>query len=218
MVERLLYDNGRIRLVLEITILYVVLPMMIMLESFAVPLLFILLLMGITVFIYLYHDPAFKRAELINWSQGRKEIKNMAFLFLPAAAGMVLLIWIIDQDRLFYLFRENPVLLLMISFFYPVFSVIPQGLAYRGLFFHRYAVLFPGKWLRIVSSAIAFSFGHVLYKNWWVLLLTFMAGMLFAWRYERSRSLAISIIEHALYGIWLFACGLGYFFVSGFVE
>ena len=51
-----------------------------------------------------------------------------------------------------------------------------------------------------------------------VLLLTFVAGILFAWRYERSKSLAVSIVEHSLYGVWLFACGLGYFFVSSFVE
>jgi membrane protease YdiL (CAAX protease family) len=131
---------------------------------------------------------------------------------------MVVLIQIIDPDKLFQLARLNPGLLVMISVFYPVFSVIPQGLAYRALFFHRYGTLFRGRISGIIASALFFSFAHILYKNWFVLALTFIAGVIFAWRYEKSKSLFISIIEHSLYGVWLFACGLGYFFVSSFVD
>ena len=106
----------------------------------------------------------------------------------------------------------------MISVFYPLFSVIPQGLAYRSLFFHRYGNLFPGKTTKIIVSAAVFAFAHILYKNWMVLVLTFLAGLIFGYRYYKTKSLAISVVEHAMYGVWLFACGLGYFFVSSMVE
>jgi membrane protease YdiL (CAAX protease family) len=106
----------------------------------------------------------------------------------------------------------------MISIFYPLFSVIPQALAYRSMFFHRYGDLFPGDALKIGFSALAFSFGHILYKNWIVLVLTFVAGLIFSYRYFKTKSLAISVLEHSMYGVWLFACGLGYFFVSSMVE
>ena len=109
-------------------------------------------------------------------------------------------------------------MLLMISIFYPLFSVIPQGLAYRALFFHRYKKLFSRKYTLILASAVFFSFGHLLYKNWIVLGLTFIAGLVFAYRYYQSKSLLLSILEHAMYGVWLFASGLGYFFVSNFVD
>jgi membrane protease YdiL (CAAX protease family) len=174
--------------------------------------------MGVSVYFFLKYDPGFERSTFVNWKRGRNELKSIFMIFLPSAAIMLAMIWIIDPDRVFGLARTNPLLLLLISIFYPVFSVIPQGLAYRALFFHRYAELFRGKIPGILASAAFFSFGHILYKNWLVLVLTFIAGLIFGWRYERSKSLAISIIEHALYGVWLFACGLGYFFVSAVVE
>ena len=213
----LLYGKSRFRLSVEMALLYIVLPLFIMLDILPVPLMLVLMLMGLAVYFYLWYDPKFDRTSLINWESGRKELRSILLMFIPAGIIMVILIRIIDADKLFLLARINPLLLLMISIFYPLFSVIPQGLAYRGLFLHRYGHLFPGRVSRILISAAIFSFGHILYKNWMVLLLTFVAGLLFAWRYERSKSLAISIIEHALYGVWLFTCGLGYFFVSSFV-
>jgi len=131
---------------------------------------------------------------------------------------MVVLIWQIDKTKLFYLPHSNPWFLLLISIFYPVFSVVPQGLAYRALFFHRYGSLFPGNILKIIASAAFFSFGHILYKNALVLILAFIAGLIFAYRYQKTNSLLISILEHSLYGVWLFTCGLGYYFVSYFVK
>ena len=218
MTQKLLYSKNKFRLIGEITILYLVFPLLIMLEIVPVPLLLILMLMGLTVFFYLYYDPSFKRLNLINWQEGKQELRSIFIFFIFAAILMVVLICIIDPGKLFQLARINSWLLLMISIFYPVFSVVPQGLAYRALFFHRYGTIFHGRIAGIIASAAFFSFGHILYKNWLVLVLAFLAGLIFAWRYEKSKSLAISIIEHALYGIWLFASGLGYFFVSAFVK
>jgi membrane protease YdiL (CAAX protease family) len=183
-----------------------------------VPLLVILLIVGITVHLFLHYDPSFNKNNLYNWKSGRREIGRIILLFIPLAALMVILIWQIDKTKLFYLPTTSPLFLLMISIFYPVFSVVPQGLAYRALFFHRYGSLFPGNTLRIVISAILFSSGHILYKNALVLLLAFLAGLIFAYRYYKTKSLLISILEHSLYGVWLFTCGLGYFFVSAFVD
>ena len=213
-----LYGRNMYRLIIELVILYLVFPLLIMLDLLALPLMGILMLMGISVFFYLYYDPAFDRNTLINWRQGRRELRSIFIIFIPAAAVMVAMILIIDAEKLFQLARTEPWLLLMISIFYPLFSVIPQGLAYRSLFFQRYGNLLRSDVARIITSAAFFSFGHILYRNWLVLLLAFLAGILFAWRYHRSGSLAISILEHSLYGVWLFACGLGYFFVSSFVD
>jgi len=216
--KNLIYNNSKVRLISECITLYLALPLLVMLELLPVPLLLILLVMGICVHLFLYHDPTFDRKKFFNWEEGRKEIWKILILFIPLGTLMVLLIWHIDRTKLFYLPSSNPWFLLLISIFYPVFSVVPQGLAYRALFFHRYGHLFPGKFLKIVISAILFSFGHILYKNALVLLLAFIAGVIFAYRYEKTNSLMISILEHSLYGVWLFTCGLGYFFVSGFVK
>ena len=216
--HQMLYGKNRFRLSIELALLYIALPLLIMLDIFPVPLMLVLIIMGLAVYFYLRYDPEFDRSTLINWEVGKKELRSILIMFIPAGVAMVVMIRIIDADKLFLLARTSPWFLLLISIFYPLFSVIPQGLAYRGLFFHRYGHLFPGRVSRMIISAAIFSFGHILYKNWVVLLLAFVAGLLFAWRYERSKSLAISILEHSLYGVWLFTCGLGYFFVSSFVD
>jgi membrane protease YdiL (CAAX protease family) len=101
---------------------------------------------------------------------------------------------------------------------YPVSSVYPQGLLYRAFFFQRYGGLFKGKWTMIVASAVAFAFLHIIFRNWLAVDLTLAGGLLFAWRYERTGSLAVSSIEHALYGCWLFTVGLGQYFYHGTIE
>jgi len=216
--KKLIYNQSKIRLISEFIVLYLILPLLIMFKLIPLPLLAILLVMGITVHLFLYYDTTFDKKYLLNWKSGKGEIFRIILLFIPLAALMVILIWQIDKTKLFYLPATNPLFLVMISIFYPVFSIVPQGLAYRALFFHRYGTLFPGNALRIVISAILFSFGHILYKNGLVLLLTFIAGLIFSYRYYKTQSLLTSILEHSLYGVWLFTCGLGYFFVSHFVE
>jgi hypothetical protein len=216
--KQIIYSNSKIRLISEFVILYLILPVIIMLDLLPVPLLMILLVLGVTVHLFLHYDATFDRNNFYNWKSGRREIWKIILLFIPLAALMVVLIWQIDETKLFYLPSTNPLFLLMISIFYPVFSVVPQGLAYRALFFHRYGKLIPGNTLRIIISAILFSFGHILYKNALVLVLAFFAGLIFAHRYYKTQSLLISVLEHSLYGVWLFTCGLGYFFVSSFVK
>jgi membrane protease YdiL (CAAX protease family) len=216
--KQFIYNQNKTRLISEFIVLYVILPLLVMFKLLPVPLLVILLIVGITVHLFLHYDPSFNKNNLYNWKSGRREIGRIILLFIPLAALMVILIWQIDETKLFYLPSTSPLFLLMISIFYPVFSVVPQGLAYRALFFHRYGSLFPGNILRIVISAILFSSGHILYKNALVLLLAFLAGLIFAYRYYKTKSLLISILEHSLYGVWLFTCGLGYFFVSAFVD
>jgi hypothetical protein len=47
------------------------------------------------------------------------------------------------------------------------------------------------------------------------MLLTFAGGVLFAKRYSDTRSLVISMIEHALYGNYLFTIGFGKYLYQG---
>jgi hypothetical protein len=195
--RRILYSNNKPRRIAELILLYGFLPLIVMFERWDIPLMVFLLFMGLSVYIYLVNDPAFDRNTFLNWKQGRTELGKIMVMFGISAIVMLVLIWIIDSSKMFQLLRSNPLLLLMISIFYPLFSVIPQGLAYRSMFFHRYGDLFPGKTLKIISSAAVFAFGY---------------------RYYKTKSLAVSVLEHAMYGVWLFACGLGYFFVSSMVE
>lgn len=97
--------------------------------------------------------------------------------------------------------------------FYPLLSVIPQAIVYRVYFFHRFRDLFVDERLLVVLNAFLFGLLHTLYGNWLAVVLTFFGGFVFAWTYLRSGSLAITVIEHSLYGDWLFLVGIGQFFV-----
>jgi membrane protease YdiL (CAAX protease family) len=108
---------------------------------------------------------------------------------------------------------------------YPIFSVYPQEIAFRGMVHHRYRVVFvrflgtlgPGavRIALVLMSAVVFSWAHVVMLNPWAIGFCLIGGLLFADTYERSRSLAAVSIEHALYGCWMFTAGWGYYFYAG---
>ena len=102
---------------------------------------------------------------------------------------------------------------------YPALLVLPQELLFRCFFFHRYESLFGGKtWLLILCNAASFGLSHLFYGNWIAPTLSFVGGLLFAWRYATTRSLAAVSLEHALWGNYLFTIGIGWYFYSGAIS
>src|SRR5690554_5566867 len=128
---------------------------------------------------------------------------------------MLLLVLAIEPDWLWHLPRANPRLWLLIMFFYPLLSVYPQGILYRALYYRRYARLFGQGWTARLVGAAAFSFCHVFFLNPLALVLTLVGGWFFCRTYERTRSLPVSNLEHALLGALLFTIGLGRFLYHG---
>ncbi len=103
---------------------------------------------------------------------------------------------------------------LAVALIYPLFSVIPQELIFRTFFFHRYHNLFPSRDHRLWLSSACFGFAHLLYANWIAVILSFAGGLLFGYRYLKSGSIAVVIVEHSLWGLLLFSTGLGSFFIA----
>lgn len=113
------------------------------------------------------------------------------------------------QGHWFTLPRENLTDWLMLLLLYPLLSVIPQELIFRTYFFHRYKRIMPSKWLRIIISASVFALAHIVYANWVAVSLAFIGGLLFAYTYAQSRSTFACVLEHSLWGIWMFTLGMG---------
>ncbi|MDF1550517.1 MAG: CPBP family intramembrane metalloprotease [Bacteroidales bacterium] len=202
----------------EMILLYFVLPLLLVFGILPIPLMIGLVIMGVSVVAFLQFDNTFDKKKYLNWKAGKKYFVNMLLFFVLSAVVMVVTIRIVDGSKLFIIVREDPLRIVKIAVFYPLFSVIPQGLAYRVLFFHRYADLFSSRWIRIVVSALFFSFGHVIYKSPLVMVLTFIAGFIFAYRYYQSKSFLLSVVEHSFYGVWLFISSLGIYFISSMVQ
>ena len=134
---------------------------------------------------------------------------------LPAAIAMVALLHRIHPEWLFSFVSSHPKFWIIVMFAYPVLSVIPQGVIYRAFFKERYAELFPHPTVRMLVAAACFSFCHVFFLNVWALLLTFIGGFLFWRTYEKTGSLLLANLEHALYGDLVFTIGYGAFLYHG---
>ncbi len=144
--------------------------------------------------------------------------RRLAFTLLralPALLALVALLHRIHPDWLFSFVSSYPKFWIIVMFAYPVLSVVPQGVLYRAFFRERYAALFPHPLVRTLVAAACFSFCHVFFLNVWALLLTFIGGILFWRTYEKTGSLLLANLEHALYGDLVFTIGYGGFLYHG---
>lgn len=214
--KKIIYSKNKIKLITEMLCLYVALPVLLTIVKIKIPLVIVLAVLGIGIAIFIKFDPDFKNKKL--FSGNLAGYKNVLLAFAIAATTMVLITYALQPSTLFYLPKHKAWLIPIITFFYPLFSVIPQGLAYRVLFYHRYASLFKHNWLKLVAAGVIFAFGHIIYKNAFVLGSTFLAGIVFAYRYKKTNSFWLSSLEHSLWGVFLFISGLGLMFVKAFVE
>jgi uncharacterized protein len=138
--------------------------------------------------------------------------ERLSSIFVIFAAFVIVitaLVYRYARRDFFSFFRKQPALWLLVMVLYPLLSVYPQGIIYRVFFFERYRALFPSAWLMVLMSALAFTYVHVIFRNWLAVGLTALGGLLFAMRYAQTGSLFVSSFEHALYGCWLFTVGLG---------
>ena len=175
----------------------------------------VLLVAAVAIVFYLRRADGFDRANL--WRAGalRAALPGVLALWAAATVLAVAAVAIFDRDMLFDLPRREPLLWLAIIVFYPLVSVYPQELLFRAFLLHRYRPVFgDGRWAA-VASAVAFGYAHLLFGNVIAVVATIVGGWLFARRYQRTQSLLVVSVEHALYGITIFTVGLGQYFYHG---
>ena len=148
----------------------------------------------------------FKMAPNLQW---KSFFKHVFVKLLIIAFLTIVYMWFTAKQDLFHVLFQKPKLWVVILFAYATFSVYPQELIYRTLYFQRYESLFKSKSLFIFLNAIVFSLGHIFYRNPLVLLMTFLGGILFALTYDKTKSTILVSIEHTIYGCWLFTVGMG---------
>lgn len=161
--------------------------------------------------------PSFRWRSLIN-----RQNLPPAWFFLGWALAffvtiLILTLWLRPYN-LFQLPRYQPELWIVILFFYPFVSALPQELVYRVLFFARYGSLFRNTAAMFAINAGCFALAHLFYGNWPAVLLSGVGGIIFAWAYHRRQSFLTAWLLHALAGQILFTCGLGILFYHGAVQ
>ncbi len=208
----------RIALIAELLVFFVALPLAYRFAPVRIPALPVLWVITAYAWWQLARDTRFDRARM--WNIGALPGRVGAILAIFAVVALV--IWLgvrrFAPELEWSFVRNNPGFWAIVMVAYPVLSVYPQGIIYRAFFFERYDVFFPSRWTMIMASAAAFAFMHLIFRNWLAVGLTFAGGLLFAWRYAETGSLATSSFEHALYGCWLFTVGLGQYFYHGTIA
>lgn len=154
-----------------------------------------------------------------NWEAVTKdELKPIILRWVLASIGMIGFLYLYDPDRLFYIPLERPHIIPFLLLAYPVVSALPQEIIFCSFFFKRYEHYFGTGRKMVIASAIIFAYAHVLYINPVAPTLSLIAGLIFAYTYLKTKSLALVTIEHGLYGNSLFVIGLGWYFYSGSVH
>lgn len=209
---------SRSSLIAELVLLFIALPLGYRFSPVRIPALPLLWLISGYALFQLLRDPRFPRTRLWNASALAPHLISILVIFAASALVLWFGVHFIAPQLEWSFVRQRPGFWAIVMVAYPILSVYPQGVLYRAFFFERYAALFPGRWSMILASAAAFAFLHIILRNPLAPALTFAGGLLFAYRYAQTGSLAASSFEHAFYGCWLFTLGLGAYFYHGTVA
>jgi membrane protease YdiL (CAAX protease family) len=205
----------RIYLTAELLLLFLALPLAVRAGWFG-PFLLLPLLAGCTLCCTLLAlDPAFRWGEVLHCRAAGREHRRMAAGVVLAAFVLACLTLLLSPETFLDLPRRHTLVWLAVLVLYPAISVVPQEIVFRTFLFHRYAPLLRTRRDKILASAVAFGFVHIVFGNWLAVTLTTAGGVLLAATYARSRSLWWVCIEHACYGALVFTVGLGRFFLGG---
>lgn len=207
--------KNKLYLATEFIVLYLVLPVIFWFDLIPVPKIAALLSVTLFCIIVLWFD------KQLDFSQLFRQSDSMHFKSLVwrggAVAGVILVLAaLFEPSGLFHFPRREPVVWMVVMLLYPLLSALPQELVYREYFFQRYKSLYPSEIMLGYASALAFSFLHIIYDNWWAMGLSLAGGLMFVHTYRNTRSLYWVSIEHALYGCIVFTTGMGGYFYEPF--
>lgn len=199
----------------EFVLLYVGIPFLLTIFLPARMLLPCLWIMCIGVLFYMRRDRSFNSRSLISWTGLRYFVRKPLPRIFLAALLLTGSLALYRPAQLLRLPRSSLMLWLTIMLLYPLLSVAPQALIFRSLYLHRYGGLFSRRSVRIGVGALVFSLAHLPFLNLWSLVLTAPGGWFFLDTYERTGSLPLSWLEHAIYGNLIFTLGWGAWFYHG---
>jgi len=164
------------------------------------------------IFIVLRRTSDFSWKELFRWQVPVKLLYSNGLIILVSAGLMLGYVFFFDRNNLFNLPRANIWIFLAICLFYPVFSAFGQEIIYRTFLSRRYSRIFRMGWPFVLASAVSFSYLHIVYYNPVSMILTLIGGLYFARNYQLSRSVLFTSVLHGVYGILIFAVGMGQYF------
>lgn len=205
-------QTRRLRLWLEIAVIFIGIPPLIMLAGQRWLMLVALWLGAAFAVVAMKKLQGFNHRREWNLAGVKAGIAPVLARFIILSLFLLIFTAWHDPERLFSFPRERPVVWAAVMLLYPVLSVWPQELLFRSFLSWRYGSLFPGPQAYAIASAILFGYAHILFLNWIAIVFSAAGGLMFAHTYRRHKSLALACLEHALYGCLVFTLGLGWYF------
>ena len=201
-------EDNKNALIIELVSLFIVLPIVLALPIHIV---IKLIVAGIGSIYAIYHIVKSKLYKnIFTWERPNKSfVQRMLMISLSIFIGGAIMIDFYNSDLLFSIVKSKPHIWIIILFVYAFLSVVPQEIIYRHFFFKRYEILFENNNMFLLFNMFCFSLCHLFLLNIMVLLLTFVGGGLFAYTYQREKSMLWVCAEHTLYGYLLFTLGIG---------
>ena len=210
--------SWRFWLLFEMLAFFVATPIILyeLLYEARIPLLALLIPVFVFFIVFLTIDRSFSWRQTLGVGIGLKDLASIIAIFAIAGPALTAFAYYDVPSRFLGFPRHAYDMWVTIMIFYPIISVTAQEIMYRIFFFHRYRPLFAGDpQAGIFLNAVLFSFSHIVFQNATTIIISFLGGLLFAWRYESSRSYWALCLEHALYGNLIFTLGLGKYFYTG---
>ena len=208
----------RIWLTIEMLLLYVGAPLAVygLVFHYRIALFQIFPVIFATMVLILTLDRDFSWRDALSRGISLKTLASILVTFALAAPVLTVFARIDNPGDFlaFPLYRRD--LWLMVMVLYPLVSVTAQEIMFRMFFFNRYRALFGSNThAPIVLNAVLFAFAHIIFLHVATLVISFFGGLLFAWRYQTTRSYWAVCLEHTLYGDLIFTLGLGRYFYTG---
>lgn len=205
-------------LFVEMMVIFISAPLLVyeLAYTYRYPLLEALLPLSLPFILFLFIDKNFSWLRLLGTWFSFKVALEILVIFIVLGGLLSYWAWESSPSRFLYFPNARFDLWLKIMLLYPLVSVTTQEIIYRVFFFHRYGALF-GDWrtVAITFNASLFAFSHIIFQSWPSIAISFVGGLLFAYRYDTSRSFWALFIEHSLYGNLIFTVGLGRYFFTG---
>ena len=205
-------DTLEKKLKIEFLIIYFLIPLAVILVKFffSEQKIFVFLPLFLVFFLSLY---LLKKTPSFSFESLKKKTEWKFFFLVSlvfAISGFFYTI-MLDRNLLFNLPKNYFVLWVLVMLFYPVFSVIPQEIIFRVLFFERYSCLFKNQFMYVVLNSIIFAYIHLVFHNFHAFFITLITSPIFAYAYV-NKSFKTCFLVHTIGGQLVFTYGLGKYF------
>ena len=189
-------------LLLLITCLYVGIPILILLIPNMYEYKFYLLtIIGIAIYILL------RAFRISNKDLGIKKENTLSSIKHNVLLITIFVILIIIF-KLSGLAKYNPTETIWFYLFYIFISCPIQEFLYRAIFGYFEKTTLKNKHVALIISSLCYSFVHIIYKDIFTCILTFIIGIIWYYLYRKDYNLSGVVLNHIVLGILTISLGI----------